>query len=341
MIVDFFTNPVLRPSTLGSMLMCFSSALVGVIVYLRRRSFIGETLSHATFPGIILGVACAAVLFPSSDEATALLILVGAFLFAFLGLQALNFLEVRLHVKSDSALCFVLASFFGLGVLLVSLVQTTHPLWTKQTTSFLYGQAATMTNMHVMIYLIFAFLVVGFMGFFYRYVEAVNFDPLFCQALGIPSKKLDSALFLALTVAIVVGIRTVGVVLMAGMLICPALAARPLAKHLFQHFAFAGGIGIASGFIGNYLSVVIPQGKYSLPTGPMILLSSAAFCLLSLLLSPQTGLISRYIQLKRFRLQCTIENGLKSLWKNQDPAHLAPWVLWQLKKKGWVDKKEI
>jgi manganese/zinc/iron transport system permease protein len=336
-MIEFFTNPVLRPSTLGSMLMCFSSAIIGVVVYLRRRSLIGETLSHATFPGIVLGVALAAALMPASDEAAAVAILVGAFLFAWLGLKAVNSLENRFRVKSDSALCFVLASFFGLGVLLASRLQSLYPLWSKQAIAFLYGQAATMTNQHVVIYTAFACFIVGLVIFFYRYIEAVNFDALFCQTLGIPSKKLDQLLFLALVLAIVIGIRSVGVVLMAGMLICPALAARPLARHLFQHFAYAGAIGMASGWIGNYLSVVVPQGEYSLPTGPMILLTSTALCLLSLLLAPQTGLLSRYLQRKKFRLQCAVENGLKSLWKKQVPSLLSKQVLCQLKKKGWAD----
>ena len=116
-LLDFFTDPILRPSTLGSMLMCFSSALVGVVVFLRKRSLIGETLSHASFPGVVIGVFIAALLVPFSDELIALAILCGAFLFAFLGLKSLNFLENRLQVKADSALCFVLASFFGLGIM--------------------------------------------------------------------------------------------------------------------------------------------------------------------------------------------------------------------------------
>jgi len=335
--LDFFTDPILRPSTVGCMLMCFASALVGVVVFLRKRSLIGETLSHASFPGVVIGVFLSALLIPFSDELIALAILCGAFLFAFLGLKALNFLENRLRVKADSALCFVLASFFGLGILIASRLQQSYPLWYKQALTFLYGQAATMTNMHVIIYGCFGLVILGFILYFYRYLEAVNFDPSFSETLGIRSKRLDEMMFFLIVLAIVVGIRSVGVVLMAGMLIGPAVAARPLTNQLPYHFALSGLFGVVSGFLGNYLSVVIPKGEYSLPTGPMILMVSSSFCFLSLLLAPRSGLVNRYVRMRRFSFQCAVENALKSLWK-EERRSFSPLIRWQLKRKKWIDQ---
>jgi manganese/zinc/iron transport system permease protein len=336
-IIDFFTDPILRPSTVGSMLMCFASALVGVVVFLRKRSLIGETLSHASFPGVVLGVFLCALL-PRSDELIPLFILSGAFLFAFLGLKTLNLLENRLRVRADSALCFVLASFFGLGILIASRLQQSYPMWYKQALNFLYGQAATMTTLHVMVYGSFCVVILGFVLYFYRYLEAVNFDPAFSETLGIRSKRLDEMTFFLIVLAIVVGIRSVGVVLMAGMLIGPAVAARPLTDRLSHHFVLAGLLGISSGFLGNYLSVVIPKGAYSLPTGPMILIVSSVFCFISLLLAPRSGLLSRFLRMRRFRFQCAVENALKSLWKGEK-AVFSPTIRWQLQRKKWIDEQ--
>jgi manganese/zinc/iron transport system permease protein len=339
-LLDCFTDPILRPSTLGCMLMCFASALVGVEVFLRKKSLIGETLSHASFPGVILGVLFSAALLPFSDEFVALAILSGAFCFALFGLKALNFLESRLQVKADSALCFVLSSLFGLGILIASRLQQTHPLWYKQGLTFLFGQAATMTNIHVMIYGCFGLLILGFILYFYRYIEAVNFDPAFAETLGIRSKNIDNIMFLLIVLAIVVGIRSVGVVLMAGMLIGPAVAARPFTHQLSTHFTLAGIFGVLSGFLGNYLSVVIPGDAYSLPTGPMILLTSSTFCFLSLLLAPRSGLLTRYFRMRHFRFQCSVENALKSLWKGERPGTAFPHpIRWQLQRKKWVDRE--
>lgn len=334
--IDFFTDPILRPSALGSMLMCLASALVGVVIFLRKRSLIGETLSHASFPGVMSGVAIAATL-GLTEEWTSAAILVGAFLFALLGLKCLNRLEKKLRVKPDTALCFVLASFFGLGVLIASRLQQSSPLWYRQGLVFLYGQAATMTNLHLAVYGIMSLIILLFVLVCYRYLEVVNFDPSFAETIGIKSKKLDRMMFILIVLAIVVGIRSVGVVLMAGMLIGPAIAARPWTNRLSRFFLLAGCFGILSGFLGNYLSIVIPRGQYSLPTGPMILLTSSTFCFLSLLIAPRSGLISRFLRVRKFQFQCAVENGLKAIWKN-DKATLTKIVRWQLWRKKWIDR---
>ncbi|HEY5260253.1 MAG TPA: metal ABC transporter permease, partial [Rhabdochlamydiaceae bacterium] len=136
MIWDAFTDPVLRAPTLGSMLMCLASALVGVIVVLRKRSLVGEALSHAAYPGVVLAALFAAVFFPESEEGFAFIILIGAFLSALLGLWTIELLQEKFHVKADAALCFVLSVFFGFGILLASRVQFTHPLWYQKVQMF-------------------------------------------------------------------------------------------------------------------------------------------------------------------------------------------------------------
>jgi manganese/zinc/iron transport system permease protein len=125
---------------------------------------------------------------------------------------------------------------------------------------------------------------------------------------------------------------------MAGMLIGPAVAARPLTNRLSYHFALSGLFGVVSGFLGNYLSVVVPQGAYSLPTGPMILMASSLFCFLSLLLAPRSGLVTRYLRMRRFSFQCAVENALKSLWKNEKSA-FSPLIRFTLKHKKWIDPR--
>ncbi len=262
----------------------------------------------------------------------------GAAVFAFLGLKSVEFLEKRLRVKPDSALCFVLASFFGLGVLMASHFQQIAPLSYKQTLLFLYGQAATMTSIHVTIYACCTALIIGFILYFYRYLEMVIFDPTFAKSLGIHPKKIDQLLCFLTVLAVVVGIRCVGVVLMTGMLIAPAIAARPLTNKLSWYFTFAAIFGVLSGFFGNYLSIAVPGGKYSLPTGPMILLTASMLCLLSLSLSPGNGFLIRYSRIRRFRLQCLIENTLKQVWREENREVFIPKkILKKMERRGWID----
>jgi manganese/zinc/iron transport system permease protein len=217
----------------------------------------------------------------------------------------------------------ILAVFFGVGILIASRLQSTHALWYKTIQMFLYGQAATMTSVHVMLYLVLAIVVGLAIILLYRQIEIMTFDRHFAKSIGVPLHTLDSIMFILLVLAIVIGIRSVGVVLMAGMLIAPAVAARQFTDKLWGVFLLAAGFGAFSGFLGNYLSVEFPawgraQGyewKFSLPTGPMILLSASALCLCALMFAPSYGLISRAMRIARFRSQCLSENLLKSLWK--------------------------
>ncbi len=353
-IFSYFTDPVLRAPTLASMLMCLASALIGVIVFIRKRSLLGEALSHAAYPGVVLSVILFATFFPQFEEGMPVAILVGAFLSALLGLWVVDLLERRLRIKQDAALCFVLSVFFGLGILIASRVQVTHALWFKQIQSFLYGQAATMTDGHILLYGSLAVLTILGIYFLYRQIEIVNFDREYAKSVGANVSLIDTLFFLLLVLAICIGIRSVGVVLMSGMLIAPAVAARQFTNRLSTLFILAGFFGVASGFLGNYLSMTIPQivssgegtRTFSLPTGPMILLTASSFCLLALLFAPSRGVVSRYVRIVRFRDKCSFENALKAFWRRREEGHLAKeeirtlGISWLLLKRmlfqGWV-----
>jgi manganese/zinc/iron transport system permease protein len=356
----YFTDPVLQAPTIGSMLMCLSSALVGVIVFLRKRSLLGEALSHAAYPGVVISVLFMATFFPSASDLVAIAILVGAFLTSLLALWVIEKMERKLRVQNDAALCFVLAVFFGFGILVASRIQFTHALWYKTVQVFLYGQAATMTDIHVVLYAILALLLTFVLIVLYRQIQMAIFDRGFSRTVGLSVASIDTLLFFLLVLAIVIGIRSVGVVLMAGMLIAPAVAARQFSHRLWAVLLFAAMIGALSGFLGNYLSVELPQWgtqrgwnwDFSLPTGPMILLSASAICVLSLSFAPRNGLVSRFWRIMRFRKQCIGENLLKYLWRHDEGgkisyANIKKWqplsflqmqfLIARLKFQGWVE----
>ncbi len=340
MIWDALTDPVLRAPTLGSMLMCLASALVGVIVVLRKRSLVGEALSHAAYPGVVLAALFTALFFPDSEDGFAFIILIGAFLSALLGLWTIELLQTKFRVKADAALCFVLSVFFGCGILIASRVQFTHPLWYQKIQMFLYGQAATMTDQHVVIYGSLCLLTVLFIALLYHPIQAVSFDRDFAKSTGIAVQWLEGATFFLLVLAIVIGIRSVGVVLMSGMLIAPVVAAKQWTHRLFTLFVLSALFGTLSGFFGNYFSTEIPRwvsGKFSLPTGPMILLCASLFCFFSLLLSPGSGLLSRCFRIYKFRRKCRQENVLKAYWKGDEPD-ASRFFLWILYMQGWLRK---
>jgi len=301
MNVGLFHDPVMMAPTWGAILMCLSASLVGVIAFVRQRSLVGEALSHATYPGVILGAMLGSAYS-----------LVGAFVFALLGLMAMHFLQKRLRLSSDAALCAILTAFLGLGVLLASRLQFTRPMLYSQVQVFLYGQSATMVTRDLAVYAGLAAVTLVFVIVLFQHIKVVNFDRDFASCCGISTQLIDVLTLVLLALAVVIGLRSVGVVLMSGMLVAPAVAARRLTHKLSTMLIWAAVIGMASGLFGTLLSV---QFSVGLPTGPMIVLLASAFSLLAMLFAPGQGLVVRHYRIMRFKRMCKIENDLKLLWK--------------------------
>lgn len=343
-MLSFFIDPVLRGPTIGSMLMGFSAGLVGCLVFLQKRSLVGEALSHAAYPGVVLSVALAAFLYPFSEKAVALSVLIGAFVSGLLGLLVIDKLEKKLRISSDAALCFVLSLFFGVGVLIVSRLQITQVLWFQQIQVYLFGQAATMIDAHILLYGLLALATLVTIILLFRYLEILNFDPDFAKTLGMRSYLIDGVMHVLLVLAIVVGMRSVGVVLMSAMLIAPAAAARQWTRSLKSFFALASLFGMGAGLLGNITTEFLPkwvgEPYLALPTGPMIVLCATAICLISLLFAPQKGLFTRMLRISLFSFRCRQENLLKALYKGQE-AKGSPSLFWRMQRKGWIEDSQL
>jgi manganese/zinc/iron transport system permease protein len=361
--LEYFSDSVLRAPVIGCMLMCLASSLVGVIVFLRKESLLGESLSHAAYPGVILGIIFAGLFdFNESQELEiALFIMFGAFSSALLGLWFIHLLQSKLKVRSDSALCFVLSCFFGIGITLSSEVQFTYTALYRQVQAYLFGQAATMTDIYIFVYGFFALIIAITIAIFYKELQLITFDRSYAKSLGINASAFDNYIFVLIVLAVVIGIRSVGVVLMSAMLIAPAASARQFTNKLSKMFLLAAFFGLLSGFFGVYFSVELSYyfaknnslSHFVIPTGPMIVIVISLVCLFSLLLAPEKGLLWRLIRIGRFRYQCFCENLLKSLWiqgteneiilqKQQNllniPFFYLSWILWRFKKKGWIQE---
>lgn len=316
----FFTDPILRAPTIGSMLLCSVAALVGVLVFLRKRSLLGESLAHATYPGVT-GAILISGLF-SLERSLPIMILLGAFLTALAGFWVIEHMEKKLKTSSDAALTAVLSLFFGVGVTVASIAQNSYPHLYRQMQAYLYGQAATMTDIHIIIYSVMTVLVITFIVVFYKELLTLSFDASFARTSGIANRFLEPALFCIIVMALVIGVRCAGVILMSAMLIAPAAAARQFTNRLSGMFVWAGFFGALSGFLGIYSSVFLSEnltGHYSVPTGPMIVLISGGLALYALLFAPKRGLVVRYFRIARFRAICVQENVLKAIWRlNQE-----------------------
>ena len=300
---DFFTDPVLRGPTWGTLFMCLASSLMGVILFFRKQILMSESLSHASYPGVVIGVSFFAFFFPAHEEWTSLAVLGGAFISSLLGLKTIGWMEKKGKVRSDAALCFVLSLFFGVGTVAASAMQFTMPVWYRQVQLLLFGQAATMTDFHIFLYAALSSIVILFLFLAYRPLQVLLFDKNFARSANIPVLVLEKIIFWLLLFSLILGIRSVGVVLMAGMVIGPIVAARQFTDRLHLIFYLAAFFGAFSGLLGNILAVIYSREGHTLPTGPAIILVSASLAFLSLLFAPKRGWIFRLFRIAFFSPQ--------------------------------------
>jgi manganese/zinc/iron transport system permease protein len=314
--MEIFLDPLYRGPFIGTLLMSFSMALIGALMFVRKQSLIGETVSHATFPGVACGALIASCLVPTSDGVLFWAIMIGALLLGILGCFIVEKITLA-SKKSDVSLCYTLASFFGAGVLIASYMQQTSPLLYKKIQVFFYGQVATMTDWHIAVYGALSFLILGCVFFLFRAFTYSCFDPLFSKSVGINLKKMNNILLLLLVLAIVIGIRSVGIVLISGMLIAPSVAARVWTRRFSAFTLLSSCFGIVAALLGSYFSLqefTFAQGRY-IPPGPATVVIASLIAFSSLLFSPSKGLCAQMLRKYSFQKRCLEENILKCLWR--------------------------
>jgi manganese/zinc/iron transport system permease protein len=343
-LLDYFTDPILRAPTIGCMLMCVAASLMGVILLLQKKLLLSESVSHAAYPGAVAGLVVLALLGPEFESYAFLAVLGGALFSSWVGLKVTHRLERKWKVHTDAALAFSLALFFGLGILLTSGLQSAFPLWAQQAEMLLFGQAATLTDGHLLIYGALALASVLFVSVFFRLLQALLFDRSFLRS----TRGIEKALACLFLCSIVLGIRSVGVILVSGMLIAPAIAARQFSHRLKTVFVLSALFGAFSGWIGNVLSVEIALAYpgVHLPTGPAIVLVGACIAIFSLLFSPQRGALLRWGRKAVFHIRCLEENFLKEMWKKEKISSSPRswkirWIFSRLIRQGWAQKEGV
>ena len=330
--------------------MCMAASLMGVILFFQRKLMVSESISHAAYPGGVAGVIFLSFLGPALEEYSFVAVIIGALVSSWIGLKVISWLERRRKIKSDAALTFALSSFFGFGILLSSWLQETEPMWVSQTQVLLFGQAATLTDVHVLIYGVLTAVTVVLISLLFRPIQAVLFDRAFSKSVGIRTRVIERILFWLLLFSIVAGIRSVGVVLMSGMLIAPAIAARQFSNRLKTVFFLAALFGAMSGWLGNVISVetALRHPSIHLPTGPVIVLVGTAFALFGMIFSPKRGVVFRLLRVGSFRLRCLEENILKAIWKKGSATRAElrrsfsfslSFVLFRLSWHGWIKEE--
>ena len=285
---DLLFDYTLRTVALGSAALGLVSGALGTFAVLRRQALLGDAISHAALPGIALAYLL-------TGSKASLVLLLGAAAAGWLATLLVMAVVRSTRIPPDSALGIVLSVFFGFGLVLLTFIQRRPDAAQAGLDTFLFGQAATLLADDVIVIAGLGGGAVAILLLAWKEFKLLAFDREFGQSLGIPMRAADVLLTTTLVVAIVIGLQTVGVVLMSAMVVAPAAAARQWTDRLGVMVCLAAAFGAVSGVAG---AVVSATGE-GIPTGPAIVLLATAIVAVSLLFAPARGLAWAAVRRRR------------------------------------------
>lgn len=296
MIFSLLHDYTFQTVALGSALLGIISGVLGSFAVLRRQSLLGDGVSHAALPGVVM-----AFLLTGSKNTE--MLLMGALL---TGLAA-TFLIVGIvrhsRIKFDSALALIMSVFFGLGLVLLTYSQKIPNANQAGLKRFIYGQASTLMERDILLMAACGTVLLLLVVLFWKEFKLFSFDPDFAKIAGFGTAKLHILLSFLIVMTIIIGLQTVGVVLMSAMLIAPAVAARQWSNQLWLMVVLAAAFGAVSGVTGTLFSSVAT----GLPTGPVIVVCITVIAVFSLLFAPGRGILHRIYRRKKNQISFRVE----------------------------------
>lgn len=237
LFIEPFELQFMRTALAATMLVAIAAGAVGVHVVLRRMAFVGHAVAHSVLPGVVVAVLWGGAL------------IFGALAAGVLAAIAIGVVSLRHRVREDTAIGVVLSGMFALGILLMSQAGEFRDL-----SHILFGNILSVAPSDLWALAIMTALIVGLLAVFHRELTVTAVDPSHAAASGIPVGVVRMGLLVLLAPTIVIGVDTVGVVLMTAMLVTPAATAALLTRRLVPMMLVSVGVGMVSGVAGLLIS---------------------------------------------------------------------------------------
>ncbi len=265
----------------GALVLGVTSGVLGAFAVLRRRSLVGDAVAHATLPGV-----CVAFLVAGVKDVPGLLL--GAAVAGLVAALLMVSIERAGRIRPDAAIGVVLSGFFALGVVLLTHLSNSSDADQAGLENYLFGQAAGLLARDVAAMAALGAVALLVVGVLRRALTTTLFDPAYAGALGLPVRALETLMTALLVVAVVIGVRVVGAILMVAMLVVPTVTARQLADRFPRVLMLGALVGAAVGVSGALVAT-----RSQLPTGPVVVLAGFGVALAALLLAPGRGVLWR------------------------------------------------
>lgn len=264
---------------LASLMVGILCAVVGCYVVLRSMAFMGDAMAHAILPGIAIAYLLKGDL------------LIGALVAAIIVALGIGFLSRQGMIKEDTAIGILFAGALSLGVALISTIKT----YALDLTHILFGNVLSVSANDLVLTAILGLIALTTIVLLYKEFLVISFDPVLAATLRLPAEFLRNLMLILLALTIVISLQTVGVGLVAAMLVTPGATAYLLTRRLPTMMLLAALIGAFSGVAGLYVSFYI-----NVASGAAVVLIATMVFLSVFLFAPRRGAVWNY--LRRYKL---------------------------------------
>lgn len=303
LLLELINDYTLRMVALGASTLGIVGGALGTFAVLRKQSLFGDAISHAALPGI-------AAAFLLTRNKAPLVLLLGAAITGWIGTLLVMGIIRNTRIKDDAALGTVLSVFFGFGLVLLTFIQKLPDANQAGLDKFLFGQSATIVGRDVLIMVILGGFTLMLLALFWKEFKLLSFDQEFARSQGFPTQILSILLTTLLVIAIVLGLQTVGVVLMSALVVAPAASARQWTDHLDVMVILSALFGALAGITGSLISSTTAR----IPTGPTVVLCLAVIVIVSILFAPNRGLLFRWFKERKNRSRLQVEAVMVDLY---------------------------
>ena len=285
--IEFISEFTFRRTVVGTVIIGIAAGMLGCHLYLRKQSMLADVIGHSAVAGVMTAFLAASAL--SVDGRSMLSIIIGSLASGVLAVLLTNWVAQRSRVGDDAAMAVALALFFGGGMVLLNVIQMSTLPDKGGIDSLMFGNSVTLAIISAAVVIIVAVC--------HRPMSMLLFDRSLAHVtMGARRTGAFSVLQTALiVVAVVLGIKAVGLILIIAFAVFPAAAARQWTRSLATMMPLAAVFGAAGGVLGTWASVSFGD----LPTGPVIVLVLTVIVAVSLVVSPRRGFIARGLRRRR------------------------------------------
>ncbi|MCX7877181.1 MAG: metal ABC transporter permease [Ignavibacteria bacterium] len=288
----------IQRALLASVAVGISCGLIGVYIMLRRMSLIGDALAHAVLPGIVIGFMVA-----GKSE---LVMFTGAVVSGIITSVLIGFLSRNSIIKEDTSIGIIFTGAFALGILLISQLKGVH----LDLSSYLFGDILGVSTGDLILSFTITLVIIICVILFYKQLLITSFDPTLAITIGIPVSVIHYGLMTLLSMSIVAGLQSVGVVLLVAMLITPAATAYLLTHSLKKILPLSVLIAVVASISGLFLSY-----HFNFSSGASIVLTAVMFFTVAFIFSPKEGLLIKYLRKKKTARTAISEDVIKLIMR--------------------------